>query len=48
MYQFRDFLEVDEEFFEKTLAVNLKSAFYMCQHFFRMRGEKGGVVVNVS
>ncbi|MEM4269249.1 MAG: SDR family NAD(P)-dependent oxidoreductase [Candidatus Caldarchaeum sp.] len=48
IYQFRDFLEVDEEFLERMLSVNLKSAFYMCQHFFRVRGERGGVVVNVS
>ncbi|MCS6784535.1 MAG: SDR family oxidoreductase [Candidatus Caldarchaeum sp.] len=48
IYEFKDFLEVDEAFLERTLSVNLKSAFYMCQHFIRTRGEKGGVIVNVS
>ncbi|MDW8360687.1 MAG: SDR family oxidoreductase, partial [Candidatus Caldarchaeum sp.] len=48
IYEFREFLEVDEPFLEKTLSVNLKSAFYMCQHMVRVRGDRGGVIVNVS
>ncbi|MCS7142700.1 MAG: SDR family oxidoreductase [Aigarchaeota archaeon] len=48
IYQFRDFLEVDEQFLERTLSVNLKSVFYMCQHMIRKRGDRGGVIINVS
>ncbi|GBC72538.1 3-oxoacyl-[acyl-carrier-protein] reductase FabG [archaeon HR03] len=48
IYEFRDFLEVDEDFLERTLDVNLKSVFYMCQHMVRTRGDRGGVIVNVS
>lgn len=48
VYKFRDFLEVDEAFFEKTLSVNLKSAFYMCQHMIRSRGKRGGVIINIG
>ncbi|MCS7129070.1 MAG: SDR family oxidoreductase [Candidatus Caldarchaeum sp.] len=35
-------------FLERTLAVNLKSAFYMCQHMVRVRGDRVGAIVNVS
>ena len=48
VYEFRDFLDVDEDFLERTLEVNLKSAFYMCQHMVGVRGNRGGVIVNVS
>ncbi|MCS7138292.1 MAG: SDR family oxidoreductase [Candidatus Caldarchaeum sp.] len=48
VYEFKDFLEVDEAFLERTLSINMKSAFYMCQHFVKVRGEKGGVIINVS
>lgn len=48
MYPFRDFLEVDEEFLEKVLAVNLKAVFWMCQHMIRRRLGKGGVIINVG
>lgn len=44
----RDFLEVDEALLERTMAVNLKSVFYMCQHMIKRRGNRGGVIVNVS
>ncbi|MEM2985751.1 MAG: SDR family NAD(P)-dependent oxidoreductase, partial [Candidatus Caldarchaeum sp.] len=47
IYEFRDFLEVDEDFLERTLNVNLKSVFYMCQHMVRTRGDRGGVIVKV-
>lgn len=48
VYEFRDFLEVDEVFLEKTLSVNLKSVFYMCQHMIKSRGRKGGVIINIG
>lgn len=48
VYWFRDFEDVDEEFYEKVMAVNLHSVFWMCQHFVRARKEKGGVIINVS
>ncbi len=38
IYEFVDFLEVDEEALERTLAVNLKSVFYMCQGMIRGQG----------
>ncbi len=48
IYVFRNFLEVDEELLEKTLAVNLKSVFWMCHHMIRARGDRGGVIINIS
>jgi len=48
VYWFRDFTEVDEGFYEKIMAINLHSVFWMCQNFVRARKERGGVIVNVS
>lgn len=48
VYETKDFFEVDPEFLERTLAVNLKSAFLMCQHMIKSRQKRGGVIVNVS
>ena len=48
IYLFQDFLEVDEEFLEKILDVNLKSVFWMCQEMIKRRGKKGGVIINVA
>jgi len=48
VYLFKDFLEVDEDFLEHTLSVNLKSVFWMCQHMIKARGNKGGVIINVG
>ncbi|MCD6323833.1 MAG: SDR family oxidoreductase [Desulfurococcales archaeon] len=48
VYLFRDFLEVNEDFLELTLSVNLKSVFWMCQHMIRARKGRGGVIINVG
>ena len=48
IYLFQDFLEVDEKFLEKTLSVNLKSAFWMCQEMVRRRLDKGGIIINIG
>ena len=48
IYVFRDFLEVDEELLEKTLAVNTKAVFWMCQHMVRARQGRGGVIINIG
>jgi 3-oxoacyl-[acyl-carrier protein] reductase len=48
IYEFRDFLELDEAFLERTLSINLKSVFWMSQHMIRSRINKGGVIINVS
>ena len=48
IYPFEVFLEVDQAFLERTLAVNLESVFWMCQGFVRRRLKLGGVIVNVS
>lgn len=50
VYPFKDFLEVDEEFFEKTISINLKSCFWMCQRMIKQNLERrrGGVIINVS
>jgi NAD(P)-dependent dehydrogenase (short-subunit alcohol dehydrogenase family) len=48
IYPFKNFLEVDDAFFSKVLAINLKSALLMCQHMIRRRLKKGGVIINIS
>ena len=48
IYEFKDFLELDEVFLERTLSINLKSVFWMSQHMIKSRMDKGGVIVNVS
>ncbi len=48
IYLFKDFTEVDEKLFEKTLAVNLKAVFWMCQYMIKRRLGKGGVIVNIG
>lgn len=48
IYPFRNFLKVDEAFFSKVMAINLKSAFLMCQHLIKSRLRKGGVIINLG
>jgi len=48
IYPFKNFLEIDEAFLNKVLAINLKSALLMCQHMIRRRLKKGGVIINIS
>jgi len=48
IYIFRDFLEVDEQFLNKILEINLKSVFWMCQEMIRRREKEGGVIINVA
>jgi len=48
VYPFKDFLEIDEAFLEKILAINLKSVFWMCQHMIKRRINRGGVIINIG
>ena len=48
IFPFKDFLELDEQFLDKVLEVNLKSVFWMCQHMIKRRLKQGGVIVNVA
>lgn len=48
IYPIKNYLEVDMQFLEKTLNVNMNSAFWMCQHFIKLRNKKGGIIVNIS
>jgi len=48
VYWFKDFTEVDDGFYERVMAINLDSVFWMCQHFVRARKDRGGVIINVS
>ena len=48
IYPMRDFLEVDEEYLNRTLDINQNSTFWMCQHFIARRKKRGGIIVNTS
>lgn len=48
IYPFKDFLEVDQEFLDRVMEINLRSVFWMCQHMVKGRAERGGIIVNVS
>ena len=48
IYPFKNFLEVDDAFLNKVLAINLKSALLMCQHMIRRRLKRGGVIINIG
>lgn len=50
VYPFKDFLDVDESLLDKTIDINLKSCFWMCQKMIRQNLERsrGGIIVNVS
>jgi NAD(P)-dependent dehydrogenase (short-subunit alcohol dehydrogenase family) len=48
IYPFKEFLEVDEEFYEKVMAVNLDAVYWMCQEMIRRRRKQGGVIVNIG
>lgn len=48
IYPMKNYLEVDEEYLNKTLDVNMNSVFWMCQRFIAHREKKGGIIVNIS
>ncbi|MBM3700690.1 MAG: SDR family oxidoreductase [Actinobacteria bacterium] len=48
IYPFKDYLQIDRNFYENTLEVNLNSVFWMCQNFIRKRGSRGGIIINIS
>ncbi len=48
VYPFKNFLEVDGVFLDKVVAVNLRSAFWMCQHMIKGRSKRGGVIINIG
>jgi NAD(P)-dependent dehydrogenase (short-subunit alcohol dehydrogenase family) len=48
IYPFRDFLDVDEAFYRRVLAVNLDSVYWMCQEMIGRRLKEGGVIINIG
>ena len=48
IYPIRDFLELDPDFYDDVLKVNLNQVLWMCQHFIKKNLKKGGVILNVS
>lgn len=49
-YPFKEFLDVDDIILEKTISLNLKSCFWMCQKMIKqnLQRGRGGIIVNIS
>jgi NAD(P)-dependent dehydrogenase (short-subunit alcohol dehydrogenase family) len=49
-YPFREFVDVEEEYFRKVMDTNLHSVYWMCQQMIRARlkSKKGGVIINMG
>jgi NAD(P)-dependent dehydrogenase (short-subunit alcohol dehydrogenase family) len=48
IYPFKEFLAVDDAFFNKVMDINLKSVLLMCQHMIKRRLKRGGVIINIG
>ncbi len=48
IYPFKDFLEIEPEFYQKVLDINLNSMVWMCQKFIRTGIHRGGSIINIS
>ena len=48
IYPFKPFLEVDPDFLQKVIDINLNSAFWMCHQMIRRRMKKGGAIINIG
>ena len=48
IYPERDFLELDDEFLDRVMEVNLKQVLWMSQQFVSRRPGDGGVIINIS
>lgn len=48
IYPFKEFLAVDEALYERVLAVNLDSVYWMCQEMIGRRLKLGGVIINLG
>ena len=48
IFPFKNFLEVDEELYDKVLAVNLDAVFWMCQEMIARRRKQGGAIINIG
>ncbi len=48
VYPLREFLTVDEKFYQAVVRTNLESVYWMCQKMVKRRLKRGGVIVNVG
>jgi len=48
IYPFKDFLELDSDFYDYVMRVNLDQVLWMCQHFIKKNLGRGGTILNVS
>ena len=48
IYPIKDFLELDPEFLDRIMRVNLNQVIWMCQHFIKKNHNQGGTILNVS
>jgi 3-oxoacyl-[acyl-carrier protein] reductase len=44
----KDYIKIDQDFYNKVLNNNLDSVFWMCQNFIKFRRNSGGIIINTS
>jgi 3-oxoacyl-[acyl-carrier protein] reductase len=48
IYPFKDFIDVDEKLYRKSMDINLDSVFWMSQYFVKKKKKKGGTIINIG
>lgn len=48
IYPFKDFLEMEPDYLQQIMDINLNSAIWMCQKFIKSRMNRGGIIINTS
>ncbi len=48
IYPFKNYLDLEEEFLQQLVNINLNSVVWMSQNFINKRGKQGGIIVNIS
>lgn len=48
IYPFKKFTEVDLEFYERVMDINLHAVYWMCHELITRRGKRGGVIINIG
>ena len=48
IYPFKDFLDVEPDYYQRVMDINLNSMVWMCQKFIRTGIDRGGSIVNIS
>jgi NAD(P)-dependent dehydrogenase (short-subunit alcohol dehydrogenase family) len=48
VYPFKRFLDLEPDYLDQVMQVNLYSVLWMCQSMIKRRGKRGGIIVNIG